>query len=184
MSIAGSPYPASRSSGTCAATGIPLTDGERYVAVLVENESEPGGVLERYDYSLTSWDAGHRPSPPARVFAVWRATFQEHQPAKQPLLGDDELLDLFEQLGEADQAKQIAFRYVLALLLVRRRLLRVVGSRPHGGDAPAALLVLPKGLTEGQPIAVIDPGLDDAAAADVIEQLGQVLPGADAARTA
>ncbi len=182
MSMAGSTYPVSRSSGTCAATGAPFAPGERYVAVLVESEGGTGGVLDRRDYSQAAWDAGSRPGGTAKVFAVWRATYQEHQPAKQPLLGDDELLDLFEQLGEADQPKQIAFRYVLALLLVRRRLLRVEGSRPHGADAPGALLVLPKGQTEGQPMAVIDPGLDDAAAADVIEQLGQVLPGAEAVK--
>ena len=184
MSMAGSTYPVSRSSGACAETGAPFASGERYVAVLAERDGEPDGALERRDYSLGAWESGARPPAPLRVFAVWRATYQEHPPAKQPLLGDEELLDLFSQLGEADQPKQISFRYVLGLLLVRRRLLRVVGSRHRTAEAPGALLVLPKGQTEGHPIAVIDPGLDDAAIADVIEQLGQVLPGAEAAKPA
>lgn len=180
MSIAGSTYPVSRSSGTCAATGTPFAAGERYVAVLAERAGEADGSLERLDFSQAAWESGARPAPPARVFAAWRAAYQENPPSRQPLLGDDELIDLFEQLGEADQPRQIAFRYVLALLLVRRRLLRVTGSRPRTAEAPGALLVLPKGVTEGQPIAVIDPGLDDASIAEVIEQLGQVLPGAEA----
>lgn len=175
MALPGSTYPVSRTVGACAATGRGFVAGERFVATLVEL---PDGSLERRDFSVEAWDQNQRPQ--GHLFAVWRATYQEPQPDKQPLLGDAELIDLFEQLGEATASRQIAFRYVLALLLIRRRLLRVVGSRPHGGDSPGALLVIQKGQDESTPTQVIDPGLDDAATAEVIEQLGQVLPGTQA----
>jgi hypothetical protein len=175
MSMTGASYPVARSTGLCAATGRPLATGERYVAVLVERNPD-SGLLERVDFSLDAWTQGARPPAPAKVFGVWRSTFHETAPTKKPLLGDDELLDLFEQLGEATAASQISFRYVLTLLLVRRRLLRMMGSKPKTQDRPALMMVIPRGVgAEYQPIEVIDPGLDDAAVAEVIEQVGQII---------
>jgi hypothetical protein len=179
MSITGTSYPVARSTGVCAATGRTLQNGERYVATLVER-ADGGSQLDRIDFSAEAWQQGARPQPPLRILGVWRAAFTEHPVAKKALLDDGELLDMFEQLGEATQANQIAFRYVLTLLLVRRRLLRMMGSRPRTADRPALMLVLPKGVGADQtPIEVIDPGLDDAAVAEVIEQIGQIMPTGD-----
>lgn len=178
MSMTGNSYPVARSTGRCAASGRAFEQGERYVATLVEREQE--GVLERLDYGVEAWNQGARPAGPGRVFASWRSTFQEHPATKKPLLGDDELLDLFEQLGEATDPRQISFRYVLALLLVRRRLLRMVGSKPRTAERPAIMLVLPRGsVPEQSPVEVVDPGLDEAAIAEVIEQVGQILATGD-----
>jgi len=175
MSIVGSSYPVAKSTGVCAASGRALVVGEKYVAMLVERDPE-SVALERLDYSLEAWDRGLRPGAPVRVFGVWRSTYQESAAVKKPLLGDDELLDLFEQLAAATEQRQLAFRYVLALLLVRRRLVRMVGSRPRKADSPAIMLVVPKGLPpETEPMEVVDPGLDDAAVLEVIEQVGQII---------
>jgi hypothetical protein len=104
------------------------------------------------------------------MFGFWRGTFQAHEAKKQPLLGDAELLDLFEELDGATEPKQITFRYILALLLVRRRMLRVVSTKP------GLMLVAPRGGdTAREPIGVADPGLDEQAIADAIEQLGQIV---------
>ena len=69
----------------------------------------------------------------------------------------------------------------LALLLVRRKVLRMAGSRP------GVLMVRPRPVKSGGPegavIEVVDPAIDDAAVADAIEQLGQVVaPQGAAAR--
>mgnify|MGYP000874453704 FL=1 len=183
MSFAGSAYSVTRSAGACSHSGVAFAPGERFIAALAERED---GTLERVDYSTASWEAGARPSPPLRLFATWRATYQEASPSKRTLMGDEELIDLFGQLAEADQPRQVAFRYVLCLLLIRRRLLKVAGSRPRTAAEPGALLVVYKGQDSDltAPLAVTDPGLDDAAVSEVIEQLGQVLPGVEAARTA
>lgn len=179
MSMTGASYPIARSTGICAATGRALVVGERYVAALIERTPD-SAALERADFSLDAWNQGARPAAPARTFGVWRASFHEHVQAPKPLLDDDELLDLFEQLGEATAANQIAFRYVLTLLLVRRRLLRMMGSKPRTPDRPALMMVVPKGQgAEMPPIEVVDPGLDDAAVAEVIEQVGQIIATTD-----
>ncbi|CAG0999319.1 hypothetical protein PHYC_02770 [Phycisphaerales bacterium] len=174
MGILSSGYPASRCTGRCAATGRVFSHGELIVAVLVERAD---GGLERLDYGLESWEAGQRPQPPMVVFGFWRCEFTPEEKKSNALLGDAELLDLFEDLAGAAEPKQIAFRYFLALLLVRRRMLRVTGSRE------GALLVLPKGVS-GEPVAVVDPGLEESVVGDAIEQLGRVVApvGADGAK--
>jgi len=166
MAIAATTYPVSRWTGVCAATGRALQEGELCVAVLIEREGAK--ALERLDYSVPAWEAGQRPAPPTRVFGFWRAKFIREEAPRNPLLGDDELFDLFEELAGATEHKQVVFRYVLTLLLVRRRVLRLMGSRS------GSLLVLSKGAT-GDPIVVADPGMDESSTAEAIEQLSQVV---------
>ncbi len=183
MSISGTSYSVARSTGHCAVTGRAFSAGERYVATLVERDTSPGekaaALFERMDFSVEAWKQKQTHPPAirtARFFGVWRASFIEHPTPQKQLLSDDELVDLFEQLGAADQPKQLAFRYVLALLLVRRRLLRVIGTKLRTADQPATMMVLPKGATAQLPaLIVIDPGLDESAIAEVIEQVGQLI---------
>lgn len=160
-----------RCTGHCAATGRAFAPGEVCCAVLIERDDAPG--LERADYAVRAWEEGARPAPPARVFATWRATYQPGESGKvKPLLSDEELLDLFQELGEATEPRRLAFRYVLALMLVRRKVLMAVGS------GRGLIKVRPKGApVEMDPIEVRDPGLDDGLVADAIEQLSKVVPG-------
>jgi hypothetical protein len=171
--IFSSSYPIARSTGRCAATGREFAPGEPLMAALVEVEGRAD--FQRLDFSLDAWSAGKRPTPPLSLFASWRATHQPPDAKRKLLLGDDELLDLVEQLGASDQPRQRAFRFVLALLLVRRRILVYEGQRDgvirvrerrNVAEAPATIVEIP------------DPGLDDATTAAVIEQLSEVV-GAD-----
>lgn len=179
--IFSSSYPISRSTGRCAATGREFALGEAMVVALVEVEGRED--LQRLDYSVAAWAEGARPGsglgsgsvPGMTLFASWRATYQPADTKKKLLLGDDELLDLFEQLAASDQPRQRAFRYVLALLLVRRRIL------VYEGQQAGVMRVREKRLAAETPapiVDVVDPGLDDETTAAVIEQLGEVI-GAD-----
>ncbi len=155
------------STGRCVATARAFTPGETYIACLVENAA---GELVRLDVSRDSWDGGFRPE--GRLFGHWKTAFRAHAPARKALLSDDELTDLFEGLGDPTEAKQRSFRFVLALLLVRRRIMKVIGSRDR------ALVLVPRRATAAPVEYVVpDPGMDDRAVADAIEQLSDVLAG-------
>lgn len=163
-----------RGTGVCAASGKSFALGEAYVATLVERAGESG--LSRMDFSKEAWDAGARPGDGARVFASWRSVHSHEQPAKKALMSDDELLDLFEELSEATEAKRLSFRYLLALLLVRRKVLKLLGEKRAGERS--VMMVRPRRAAEDSPaIEVVDPGMTDGAVADAIEQLGQVVGG-------
>lgn len=162
-------YPHAKSPGVCAATQRSFTPGEVVIAALVEL---PGQSLTRMDFSLDAWQQGQRPPAPASVFGFWRTEFQpKERQGPRPIMGDSELLEIFDALGEASDPKQVRFRYVLALLLIRRRMLRVVGHArtPQG----STLSVYRRGEQAGvhPPLSVVDPGLDEVALAEAVEQL-------------
>lgn len=167
MTVLGPQYPLAKSPGQCASSGKPFSPGESIVASLTE---KPGGGLERRDYSADAWtqlqNAG-APRPPG-VLGFWRTIFTPGDKKNAGLLGDTELLDLFDDLANVTEPAQLAFRYFLALLLIRRRMLRVIGQKD------GALLVLRRG-EQGEPRAIHDPGLSEGVVADAIEQLGQVV---------
>jgi hypothetical protein len=172
MSVASSQYSVSRSTGVCAATGRAMQPGEPILAVLVEREGQV--ALERLDFSVEAWEGGARPQPPLRPVAKWRTTHHVSDQKARQLLSDDELLDLFDGLAEARDNKALAFRYFLALLLIRKRLLRCVEVRGQ------VMRVLPKGVPADQtPLEVRDPGLDDQMIADAMEQLARIIPSDD-----
>lgn len=171
------PFAIPRSTNRCASTGEALVPGELMVVVLLDGHSED--ELERLDYSFKAWEGGARPDEDRRVFATWRTHVNEPGKKQDAIISADGLLDLFEQLGEAEEPKRVAFRYVLALMLMRKRQLEYVGTKE------GKLLVLPKGSEEGtEPIAVHDPQasgeLDEEALAELVEQVEQVLDPGDA----
>lgn len=176
-----------RPTRTCAASGRGLEVGEAYVAALVERAGDVQGP-QRLDFSLEGWKAKR---PAARdLVAFWRSHVAEPGQKVKPILEDDALLDLFDSTvggeitdgagasgsdgadgvdGGASGSRQ-ALRFVLAILLIRRRLLVQEGVGPGGvmklrrrGDERPP---------EGPPlIELADPGLDEGTLSDVLAQL-------------
>ncbi len=168
--LSSAPYELGRSTGVCSATGEALAPGVIAVAVLIENSET--GRLERLDYSAAAWDEGKHP---ANIFCFWRRRIPAPNDKPKPFIDDDELLALFDQLAEADQDRQLAFRFILSLILIRKRLLRHVGSKAMDGRAVS--LLKRKGSPDDPPVEVVDPGMDESAIEAAMEQLGQVLRG-------
>lgn len=124
MSQLGSPsYEVERPTGVCAVTGRAIEPGEAYMATLCETPpEEPGGLgLKRLDVTMDAWQKDGRP---AGLFSYWKATLQPPGKKKKVFVDDQTLLALFMRLGEPDQAHRAAFRFVLGLILMRKRLLR------------------------------------------------------------
>jgi hypothetical protein len=164
-----------RPTGLCSVSGRAITPGEIFVAGLFERTGEDR--LERRDFSLEAWGAGPgRDGGPPGLVASWRAVMPRPDDRAGRLVDDEALACLFEQVSEAAEGEstaRAAFRFLLALLLVRRRVLR------HAGARAGAMLVrwTREGDTE-RPIEVADPGMDEATIAAATEQLSAVLRGA------
>ncbi len=77
-----------------------------------------GADIVRKDYCSEAW-----PGPSGAALGWWRSRIPEPAAKKIKLAPNDILLELFEQLGE--QPENQDKRYVLAPLLVRRRVLRL-----------------------------------------------------------
>ncbi|MCA9118030.1 MAG: hypothetical protein KDA79_23320 [Planctomycetaceae bacterium] len=105
---------------TCTATGKPLEPGSVCYSVLLGKEGE----FVRQDYAESAWEG-----PPENAVGYWRRRIPEAERAGRPQLSADELFLSFEQLSEDLNKAQEKFRYVLALLLLKKRRLKLEDSR-------------------------------------------------------
>ena len=167
-------YEIGRPTGVCAATGAPIAVGEAYVAVL--SETDEG--LVRADYSLRGWEAAG--APPAGLVAFWRTRMPEPREKKKALVEDEDVAQLFDQLGEgegAGGARRARFRYVLAWLLVRRKLMQYGGTR-DGVMRLRRSGALASGPVREEPwLEVEDPGLGEEELARATRELAVALLG-------
>jgi len=99
----------------CHASGRELKPGERFYSVLLDE----GGKLVRYDYGDEAW-AG----PPTKAFGFWSGRVPVESGPGWRHLDDDVLLDYFERLDTDAGVSRARSRYVVALLLMRRRKLK------------------------------------------------------------
>lgn len=104
-------------SRKCHATERMLESGETYFSLL----EQEGHEIVRRDYCVEAW-----PGPPEDCLGWWHARLPDQQDARPQLAPNEVMLRLFEALESNDQ--ECEFRYVLGLLLLRRRVLRKEGS--------------------------------------------------------
>jgi hypothetical protein len=146
----------------CAATGRELRPGEAVLSVLTEE----GGHFVRTDYSADAW-----PGPPARAIAWWSARIPEAGRSGKPTINDDLLVDCFEHLADtADPARQ-KFRYVVALLLMRRKRFKFEDARKR--DDRDTLVV--REVKSGRRFEVDDPQLTEPEMDAVRDEVFRVL---------
>jgi hypothetical protein len=163
-SASGSPgYDVARPLGKCHLTGETIAPGDKFMAALRET---PVG-FERVDVCMSAWDGFDR----AGVVGFWQ-TVMPHQEQKKKLLVDDEVLcDLFERLKETQEPAKLNFRFVLGLILMRKKMLIYDTSRSENGQDIWILHF--KGREEK--LDLLNPRLDEAQVTEVSQQLGQIL---------
>jgi len=169
MSRFGNSQSISRPTGVCASTGDQLSPNTPAMAALCEREEDDG--FDRFDYCQAAWDRGDRPE---RLFSHWRYIVPEAGKKPDILIDDTVLVDLFERLASDEQPQRIAFRYILALVLLRKRKLQLVGREEFEG---CELWLLRFKGTDGEPVKVKNPGIDEEEIQDLAEQLGEILRG-------
>ena len=108
-----------RRQPVCAASGRAFDDGERHVS-LVEVE---GGELRRSDLSLAAWRAREQSGAEAPLF--WWMTRHRVNPARTVQLDLEGLEQLFQRLEGRPETPVRELRYLLCLLLMRKRRLSI-----------------------------------------------------------
>ena len=139
---------------TCAATGHELVPGATVYSVLVEEQ----GQLTRLDFSEEGWT-----SPPPHSLGVWKCIVPPPTPAKTKLFDTESLMQTFELMCETSLPSQDKLRYVMALLLIQKRRLKLDQTLQ---DRDKIILQLMGSMGEG-PFEVVDQRLTD----DEVDQL-------------
>lgn len=109
----------------CATTGADLVPGSVCHSVLVEKN----GDFERLDFSDEGWRG-----PPEGAVGTWKCSVPKAAEVRKQALDTDALFGFFEQLVETGRPDEEGLRYILALLLMRKRKLKLDGSRTEGTD--------------------------------------------------
>ncbi len=169
MSRFGNTQGVSRPTGVCASTGESLAMNEPAMATLCEREDDEG--FDRLDFSVEAWEQGDRPE---RLFSHWRYIVSDTDKKEKIGIDDAVLTDLFERLADDARPQRVAFRYILALVLLRKRKLKLVG-REDAQDGEIWLLQF-RGA-DGEPSRVNNPGIAEEEIQDLSEQLGEILQG-------
>ncbi|MFN9277470.1 MAG: hypothetical protein ACK6D2_17255 [Planctomycetota bacterium] len=141
-----------RDRTACVRPGCPLPTSRSYYAVL----QWPACV--RTDMCDACFQDHERRCPEGQPPIFWRA-LRKSSGSKEPTLDLNSLRALFDRLADVADDRARALRYFCALLLLRKRVLRMVP--PRNAEQARADLVLgdPKNK-EAPPIALFAPAID------------------------
>ena len=148
--------------GQCMGTGKTIEAGEEYFAALVET---PEG-LARQDFCAAYWQE-HKP----QVFCYWKSKLVPPEQKKKLFVDDDMLMTFFERLANETESEKVNFRFVLMLILMRKRLLKYYSSRTENGTELWRLRI-----TGTDTMAeVVNPHLSEEQIEQLSGQVGQIL---------
>jgi len=132
-----------------------------------------GLPYQRVDFCEGCWDGGKRPE--GEMISFWKTVVPTPTAKKKLLVDDSVLMDIFMRLedggieqgmeGGGGDVKKVRFRFVLALILMRKRLLKYEGMEARKEGGPEVWLMIPRGAEEA--VKVVNPELS-------AEQIGEV----------
>jgi hypothetical protein len=146
----------------CAVTGRELVPGEKYYSVLIDE----AGKFVRKDYAAEGWQG-----PPTEAFSFWSGKVPLATENRRPRIDDDLLVDCFQRLEGQTEPERVNFRYVVALLLMRRKRFRFEEAR---SDGDVEILRL-RCVRTGSLYQVLNPCLTEEQMASVQEEVFKVL---------
>lgn len=156
-------YEVARPAGKCSISGAEIAPGQTYMAALRET---PAG-FERLDVSMEHWNEVDR----ATLLGFWQTVMPHPEQKKQLFVDDEVLLGLFERLAEAEEPLKVNFRFVLGLILIRKRKLVYESSRSEDGRDLWRVRI--RGTD--QSLDLVDPKLSEAQVMEVSGQMSQII---------
>lgn len=148
--------------GQCCGTGREFAVDEEYYAALVET---PEG-LERRDFCAEYWE----PQKP-QVYCFWKTRMPNPERKKQIFIDNEMLLSFFDRLASETDAEKMNFRFVLMLVLMRKKRLKYESSRIEDGREIWTVRVTGQDRME----EVENPHLTEEQVEQLSSQMSQIL---------
>src|SRR5262245_30274646 len=114
--------------GRCCVTDRPLAEGEEFYSVVFEDETSETG-FRRADYSVEAWRG-----VPEGAFCYFKTHVPVKEKRRRLLVDNDVLVNFFLRLADETDAIRVQFRFVLALILMRKKILRYDGCDKKDGQ--------------------------------------------------
>jgi hypothetical protein len=136
-------------SERCSATGAPFQEGEFFYTLLFDEKEG----LRREDLSEEAWKARDSSREP---YSFWRSKFELPPPAAPEALGKQTAEDLLRAFMQQNSPQHASVRYILALMLERKRLLKQVEA--HRNEQGERTLIYEHAKT-GEVFVIPEPTL-------------------------
>lgn len=150
--------------GVCAGSEAQINPGEKYYGALIDGAEG----LERQDFSVEYWQE-HKPE----VYCYWKTTMPDETEKKKIFVDDDMLMSFFERLEDETEQEKADFRFVLMLVLMRKRLLKYLGSSK--GDKGEIWQL--KNMSTKETVEVVNPELAEDRIEQLRDKIGQIMQG-------
>ena len=152
----------------CAVTGRSFADQESYHTVLLDQRHG----FERLDLCAEAWEAqGSEILARPNLVSHWRGIYEAPPPVAPEAIAKDDAESLLRKLVEACEPRFGAACYILAVMLERKRILKVKTQVREGGRR---LLVYEQGRT-GDIFTIVDPDLQLDQLEEVQRLVGDLL---------
>ncbi len=150
-----------RPLGECSGSGRKIEAGEEYYGALVQGEEG----LQRRDFSSEYWE---REKP--QVYCFWKTKLAAPDEKRELFISDDMLMAFFERLANETDPEKLNFRFVLALVLMRKRRLKYDSTKMDGDREIWCLRM----TGEKDLVEVANPHLTEDQIEQLSSQIGQI----------
>jgi hypothetical protein len=134
----------------CAATGAEFGDGEYFYTLLFEEKDG----FRREDLSEPAFHA--RPGDALAPFSFWKSKYEPAPPPAPEALGKQTAEDLLRRYMAEESPQYANARYILALMLERKRMIKEVEVRTADNGQ---LVRIYEHAKTGEVFIIPDPGL-------------------------
>src|ERR1700677_968735 len=131
----------------CAVSGRPFEKGEKVYSALYWRE----GQYQRVDLNAEAWKARNDNIEP---LSAWQTEFVPTPPPAPEALRKDDAESLLRRLMTENAASSRNARYILALMLERKKVLRQIERQKQDGNAVLVYTHIPS----GEASLIEDPG--------------------------
>lgn len=166
----------SRRHSKCTHTGEKFADGQSFYACIYDDPENEGFL--RKDFSEGAWK---ELSSTLQPFSFWKTTCKYPQEDTTPeVLGNESAETMLRRMIEEDEASTENARYILALMLERKKTLMPVGVK----ETESSRLLLYEHRASGDVFVIRDPRLKLDEVEKIQEEVSQLLDQDSAAKTA
>ncbi len=151
-----------RPQGCCVVTGQTIEEGEAFYTVLFEE----GESFRRADYCVDAWKG-----PPDGAYCHFMTRLPVKEKRKRVFVNDDLLVSFFVRLAQETEPTRVQFRFVIALMLMRKRLLRYGKSAVEAGVEVWDMTL----VRDQSAHRIVNPNLSDDQIEGVSKQLSAIL---------
>lgn len=167
-------------SPSCSITERKFEDGESFYAAIFDAPDGEEGFVRR-DFSIDAWKDHEKKDNTPKPFSFWKSTYEAPvREEKEESVRKEDAESLLRRLVEEDEAHTENARFILAVMLERKKILKQTDSQRIGETK----LLIYEHRKSGDVLIIADPQIPLDQVENVQEEVADLLAGGKAAAAA